>query len=568
MSSDTRPIDILVEYLNKTNQIKVSWRPDLSTSVSPVGLDGARWGYDGRHWTIPAMTGHALLPYFREHFPSMRVSFDKACAGLIAEQLQREAVNHDLAIATDGDVPDVLSVKLMPFQRAALSYLLRGTPRKILALDTGLGKTAVACAYSRIRQARTLWITKAALVNNLMREIKKLTNQNAVNLLGTDPSAESIRILSDRSIQHVIITYDTLSRSLVQERDDDGKIIAEHSMWGLALSASPFDLAVVDEAHNMKNRNTGRWKVISMCRNIPSILFLTATPLVNNGLDIYSLLNILDAGTFGSEAEFIRAYLSANGRVVVSPRRMQHDLLPYMFRRKKLDVLKDLPPKIRQHQNIELTGEWKKRYDEVLMGLYRDLQGVEHDVPDMILAQINRFRQVVSQAKVEHTAEYAMTLEESGEKCLIFTAWKETAIALGKELHCDVITGDVPQDIRTRMQDTFNNRSDVKHLVLTLDVGREGLNLTGASAIVFNDFGWNPMIHDQAEGRAWGRLNDLHGCLVYYVSVKDSVDEFMMKTLERKQQMIDAGVDNQRVYATEQSSMQREFIQYLRHHAL
>jgi SNF2 family DNA or RNA helicase len=114
------------------------------------------------------------------------------------------------------------------------------------------------------------------------------------------------------------------------------------------------------------------------------------------------------------------------------------------------------------------------------------------------------------------------------------------------------------------MQDKFNNDPNVKHLVLTLDVGREGLNLTAASAIVFNDFGWNPMIHDQAEGRAWGRLNDPHGCLVYYVSVADSIDLFMMQTLERKQKLIDAGVEGQRNFAESSISMQTEFLRYLR----
>ena len=555
-----RPVDVLVNLLEKTHQLRVTWRPDLNSTVSPSGLEGYRWLHDGRGWTIPALSGQQLLPFFRENFPDYRVSFDKGSAQLIHEQLQREASTAHLALAEDGDVPDVLTVKLKPFQRAALAYLLRGLPRKVLALDTGLGKTAVACAYSRIRQARTLWVTKPALVNNLVREIKKLTGQNAIRLLGTAPSQQAIQILQDKSYQHIVITYDSLSRSLLE--DSDAGVCT--SMWGLAISASPIDLLVVDEAHNVKNRETGRWKVLSMLKTVPSVLFLTATPLVNNGLDFFSLLNILDQHTFGSPAEFTRAYLSANGRQVLAPRKMQKDLLPYMFRRKKLDVLKDLPEKVRQHHSVHLTEEWRDRYESILHGIYVDLNGNNFDVPDMVLAQINRFRQVVSQAKVVHTAEHAMTLEESGEKCLVFTAWKETAVQLGKELHCDVITGDVSQDDRTKMQDRFNNEHHVKHLVLTLDVGREGLNLTGATAIVFNDFGWNPMIHDQAEGRAWGRLNDPHGCLVYYVSVADSIDSFMMETLERKQALIDAGVEGQKAYASSSVSLQHEFVQYLK----
>ena len=114
------------------------------------------------------------------------------------------------------------------------------------------------------------------------------------------------------------------------------------------------------------------------------------------------------------------------------------------------------------------------------------------------------------------------------------------------------------------MQDNFNNNPHCRHLVLTLDVGREGLNLTAGTAIVFNDFAWAPMHHEQAEGRAWGRLNDPHGCLVYYVQVEDSIDSFMMETLARKQEMIDAGVEGTRVYAADQVSMKDEFVAYMR----
>lgn len=566
-TTDVRPIDILCTYLEKTHAIRVSWRPDLGMSVSPSSLPGARWGSDGMSWTIPALSAHLLLPYFRSQFPEQRVSFDKLAANLIYEQLEKETATSALALAEDGDVPDVLSVTLKPFQRAALAYLLRGTPRKVLALDTGLGKTAVSCAYAKIRRARTLWITKPSLVTNLTREIRKLTNDKAILLMGTAPDSHHIDALLDPTIQHFIITYDSLSRSLLEQKNEDGHVLFASSLWALTLTKfGKFDLCVTDEAHNVKNRGTGRWKVLNMLREIPSFLFLTATPLVNNGLDFFSLLTLLDNKTFSSEAEFTRAYLSSDGRRIMAPRQMQKDLLPYMFRRKKTDVLKDLPAKVRQHHNITLSGEWKEKYDDVLAGIYRDMQDVSHEVPEVFLAQLNRFRQVVSQAKVEHTAEYAMQLEENGEKCLIFTAWKETAYALGKELSCDVITGDVDQRERTRMQDTFNNDANTKHLVLTLDVGREGLNLTAASAIVFNDFGWNPMIHDQAEGRAWGRLNDPHGCLVYYVSVENTVDQFMMQTLHRKQEMIDSGVEGVQVYATEQVSLQREFIKYLRQH--
>lgn len=553
-----RPVDVLVTHIPKVHQLQVTWRPDLGISVLPGGMNGARWMHDSKGWTVPALAAVELMQNLREGYPDLRVSFDKGSAEVIFETLSREASSVALATAEDGDVPDVLSVKLHPFQRAALAYLLRGKNRKILGLDTGLGKTAVACAYARIRQARTLWITKAALANNLEREIKKLTNQNAARLMGTSPSAYDITVLQDTSIQHIIMTYESLSMSLVETDDGHG------SLWAMTLGLMPFDLMVCDEAHNIKNRGSKRWKIAFELRKIPSVLFLTATPVVNVGTDLFSLLTILDHNHYGSETEFIRAYMSVDGRRVLQPKKLQQDLLPYMFRRKKADVLKDLPPKIRQHHVIEMSEAYKIAYNDVAEGLFKTWKGDLLSVPPMILAQINRFRQTVSYAKVSDTVELAMTLEESGEKVLIFTAWKDTAVAIAKELSCDFINGDIPQDERTKMQDNFNNNPLCKHLVLTLDVGREGLNLTGGTAIVFNDYGWNPMIHDQAEGRAWGRLNDIHGCLVYYVEVDNSIDSFMMKTLARKQILIDGAVDGQRTFAEASVSMLGEFISYVR----
>lgn len=498
----------------------------------------------------------------REGYPDLRVSFDKGSAEVIFESLSREASSVALATAEDGDVPDVLSVTLHPFQRAALAYLLRGKNRKILALDTGLGKTAVAAAYARIRQARTFWFTKAGLANNLEAEITKLTGQKAVRLTGTMPNTYDLKVLQDTSYQHIILTYEALSASMVESEGGHG------SAWVLALSISPCDLLVCDEAHNIKNRNTKRWKFVFELKRIKSILFLTATPVVNTGTDLFSLLTILDHNVYGSEAEFIRAYMSMSGRVVVQPKKLQADLLPYMFRRKKTDVLKDLPPKIRQHHVTEMNDEFKKAYCDVAEGLFHSWKGDEKEVPDMILAKINRFRQVVSYSKIADTVELAMTLEESGEKNLIFTAWKDTAVEIARQLDCDYINGDIPQDVRTQMQGKFNNDPNCHHLVLTLDVGREGLNLTGGTAIIFNDYGWNPMIHDQAEGRAWGRLNDIHGCLVYYVEVKNSIDSFMMKTLERKQKLIDGAIDEQKVFAEAKNSMLSDFISYVKNNPL
>lgn len=560
MSTENKPIDIIVSHLPRTHQVKVSWRPDLGMTVSPTGLEGARWLHDNMGWTLPALGAHQLLPYFRDNFPKNRVSFDKGSAALIYEQLEREAATSTLALAEDGDVPDVLSVPSKPFQRAAVAYALRDKSRKLIALPTGCGKTFVAASIARIRQSRTLWVTLSALQSNLQREIAKLTGQRAIRLIGTTPSTESIRLLQDTSYQHIIISYDTLARSIM--KDDGGHVVG--SLWCMLINASHFDLLVCDEIHKARNRNTNAFKALNLIKDVPSMVALTATPIVNNGLDMFSIMHLLDGKTFESPAEFTRAYLSADGKRIVSPRKMQQDLLPYVFRRKKEDILKDLPPKIRQHHNITLSEEWREKYNNILRGIYEDLKGHSYDVPDSVLAQMNRFRQLAENAKVEHTVELARELEESGEKSIIFTCFRESGEALSKELYCDFVHGDIPEDERLKLIDKFQNDPTRKHLVMMMQVGGTGFNITAASAILFNGFFWHDAAHTQAEDRAYGRLNDVHGVLVYYVQVENSIDSFMLELIHNKQELSTHGVDGVKVYATEQVSLKNEFVRRLR----
>jgi SNF2 family DNA or RNA helicase len=549
--------DVQVTLL-RTHQLRVTWADHLPM-IYPNGLEGARWLQDGNGWTIPALGATDLMLWLRTRHPDLRVSFDRGSATLIFEALQREANTNELAIAEDGDTPEVLSVPSRNFQRAALAYLLRGNPRKIVALDTGLGKTFVAAAYTNIRQARTLWITKAALDENLMCEIHKLTGLKATRLIGTIPSPTAQHILLDTSVQHIVMTYEQLASGIRKTETGDSV-----SLWGYMLSVSPFDLLVCDEAHNLRNRSSNRYHVVSMlAKSIPSALLLTATPLVNNGDDLFSLLHLLDKSTFGSVVEFQRMYTSYNGKTIRNPEKLRRDLLPFMFRRDKKEVLKDLPPVIRSTHNVNLDDEWRKKYLDIMQGIYRDLAGRITDVPNSVLAQITRCRQVCSAAKVEHTVELARNLEEQGEKCLVFTAFKETSEVLAKELFCDVINGDMDKENRIRIRDRFMNDPNVKHLVLTLGTGGEGLTLTKATAAIMNDYAWTPIAHQQAEGRAWGRLNDLHGLLVYYVSISNTVDEFMLQTLKRKQTMIDQAVDGQRSFAEANASMLSDFIAYV-----
>jgi SNF2 family DNA or RNA helicase len=205
-------------------------------------------------------------------------------------------------------------------------------------------------------------------------------------------------------------------------------------------------------------------------------------------------------------------------------------------------------------------------YEKILSGIYETIttfkpdRGGEEQIITSILAQIMRLKQVCAIDKAESTADLAVELYDSSEgednrKVLVFSQFKAVAYRiaqhLGSEALCFVtrngneyVTANAEE--RDKLVQAFQNDPKWKFLVVTEKTTKEGHNITAAGSVIFNDLFWTPAAHEQAEGRAYGRLSNLHSISSYYHIVDyegNGIEEWIWKLLDMKRNVIEAVVE-------------------------
>jgi SNF2 family DNA or RNA helicase len=215
-----------------------------------------------------------------------------------------------------------------------------------------------------------------------------------------------------------------------------------------------------------------------------------------------------------------------------------------------------------------LSPKAMKLYRKIEMGIYTSMAefdakgqgGKEMNITN-ILAQIQRLKMVCAIDKVDATAELARELydstEEGYKKVLIFTQYKAVAYGIWQRLADDGALSFVTRgahdfitagnEERDRLVQEFQTNPDVKYLVVTEKTTKEGHNITAAGHVIFNDLFWTPAAHDQAEGRAYGRMSDSHSINAYYMITEmdgeGSIEEWIMDLLAEKLAMINEVVE-------------------------
>jgi SNF2 family DNA or RNA helicase len=518
---------------------------------------------DSGGFSIPLEESPRLYEILTMEYKHFKYTIDEYTSNYITEYLEREKKSFFYATANDApEIPTEFGpIELRPFQKAALRYLEFSQDNKILALDMGLGKTAIAVAYAERGNYRTLWITKASLMHNLDREIRKLTGHRPVLLGGRHPDATTMKALLTKDIRHFILNYEVVGTEITNEEG-----VVTSRPWVDAINMISgigfLDLIVADEAHACKNISAKRTQAMLRMKT-KHRLPMTGTPLVNRVRELYPLLNWVAPDIYHSEQSFLNTYDDGRGNPK-NPKQLQKALQPYLFRRAKRDVLTDLPPINRITHNVELSPLHKQRYEDALDMVFTTIDGNEMDINN-VLAQLTRLRQIVADAKADHTVEYLQNfLEETNEKVLVFSNFTLPVRQIAAEMQCNAIYGDVPNEVRMSYVDDFNNNPDTRILVLSVATGQEGLNLTAASTVIFNDFSFVPKDHTQAEARCYGRLNDLHGATSVWMQIDKTVDELINNLLQTKMKRFESAIEGVKDYNREQEGIFQEFISQLR----
>jgi SNF2 family DNA or RNA helicase len=413
-----------------------------------------------------------------------------------------------------------LEVPFEPFayQLEGIAFLLPRTSA-LLADEMGLGKTAQAILALRLlfHQGliqRGLVVCPKPLVFNWGRELKTWAPDVPFEVIAGD-AHERRRLWTVSNCPLKIINYETLCRD------------AEY----LSDPAVRFDVAVLDEAQRIKNRDSRTSEVV---RSIPRSRSwaLTGTPIENHHDDLAGIFAFVDADRIPAECPAKQlATLTADS----------------ILRRTKDLVQSDMPPKMTLDEVIDLTPAQREAYDRaeqdgvIHLNELGDTLSVQHVFQlVMRLKQICNFDPLTGEsAKLERLLADMEEVAESGRKAIVFSQWVEPLETLAKHLRPYgplQYHGRIPSPERIRILDRFQEDATSHVILMTYGTGSVGLNLQFTNYVFLFDRWWNPAVEDQAINRAH-RVGQKHAVTVKRYISENTIERRVANVLEAKRQM-------------------------------
>lgn len=444
-------------------------------------------------------------------------------------------------------VPNNLNAELRDYQIEGFQWMRRLAEwgvGGILADDMGLGKTlqALAVVLDRAHEGPTLVIAPTSVGFNWARETQRFAPDLRPHLYRETDREDLLSRLAPGDL--VICSY-----ALVL-RDSE------------PLSKVEWATLVLDEAQAVKN---ARSKTATAIAGIQAKwkFGLTGTPVENHLGDLWSVFRAVAPGVLGSWEQFRKRYAAPIEREEDEERRLalRDRLQPFILRRTKAQVLKDLPPRTESNLVVELSPDERQAYDRVrqsAIGELDDIAGLA-DIQDQrfrILALLTRMRQLACSprlvhpdwpgrsSKLQHLLETLQELRSEGHRCLVFSQFvghlqliREMSDEEG--ISYQYLDGSTPANQRQQRVDNFQNgQGDV--FLISLKAGGTGLNLTAADYVIHMDPWWNPAVEDQATDRAH-RIGQDKPVMVYRMIAQGTIEEEILKLHESKRDLV-AGV--------------------------
>ncbi len=450
-----------------------------------------------------------------EDFDKNTVTFfnilEDICPGLLGTDDVVYGLPEDLALDIKQQPLnlDGLKCSLRRYQEWGVKYILH-QKKVLLGDEMGLGKTiqAIAAMVSLKNGGAThfLVICPASVLSNWRREITKHSELNAIKIHGDDRDSALKTWIKEGGVG--ITTYETTAFFKMDE-------------------TFKFDLLVVDEAHYIKNPEAKRTvNTKRLCKRAEGILFMTGTALENDVDEMISLISILQPDLANQIKGF--AFMS-------SAPQFRLKIAPVYYRRKRDDVLTELPELIQSEEWCEMNSEEEELYENaVLQKKYVEARRVSWNVKDLKnSSKANRLLEIVEDA------------EKDNRKVIVFSFFLDTIrkiyMLLGDKC-LNPINGSVPPQRRQEILDEFDAAPAGSVLLAQIQSGGTGLNIQSASVVVICEPQFKPSTENQAISRAY-RMGQSRNVLVFRLLCEDSVDEKITDTLEQKQAVFDAFAD-------------------------
>jgi superfamily II DNA or RNA helicase len=482
----------------------------------------------GSGFRLPAVRGLRLIDADQE---SRTVKLGRSLRQLIHNMRQPDSLNFPL--------PEELAAVLRDYQHVGYQWLKTLAHYRfggILADDMGLGKTVQSIAFllsvlPEIReQGQPAFIVcPASLLYNWQQELERFA-PSIRSVIISGGSAERDRLLQGEA--DVIITSYPLLR-----RD-----IKSYAKWS-------FHTLILDEAQYFKNYATQTAQSVKALQ-AKHRFALTGTPVENRLEELWSIFDAVFPDLFPSRQRFHELT-----RETVAKRAR-----PFLLRRLKRDVLKELPDAIETLQSSDLLPEQKKLYAAYLAKLQAETLKHLHDPDDWerhrirILAGLTRLRQLCchpalfiedyrgGSSKLEQLLDIIEDCRSAGKRMLVFSQFTSMLEIIRRELGVRGVPmfsldGSTPPKERAELCSRFNSgERDV--FLISLKAGGTGLNLTGADTVILYDLWWNPAVEQQAADRAH-RIGQRNVVQVIRLVAKGTVEDKMFELQQRKKRLID-----------------------------
>ncbi|MBR2780308.1 MAG: SNF2 helicase associated domain-containing protein [Eubacteriaceae bacterium] len=430
----------------------------------------------------------------------------------------------------------------------------------ILADDMGLGKTlqilsVILSAKEEGRLGRALVVCPASLVFNWGEEIRRFTPELSFRLITGTKAARKALIAQSGSCDVLITSYDLIKRDIE------------------LYEGLEFTYEILDEAQYIKNQTTSGAKTVKLIR-ADHRFALTGTPIENRLSELWSIFDFLMPGFLYRYDEFRNVFEAPivkydDGKAFEKLRTM---CSPFILRRLKEDVLRDLPDKIERTVYAELGTDQRKLYDAQVLRLMETLEEDENFNKKRfeILTQLLRLRQIccapslcyenyeADNAKLSTCMQLVESAVDASHKMLIFSQFTSMLDIIRDELDKRkvgyyLLTGSTPKEMRVDLVNAFN-RDDTPVFLISLKAGGTGLNLTGADMVIHYDPWWNVAVQNQATDRAH-RIGQTRNVTVFRLIAKDTIEEKIEQLQNTKRELADNILSGENI---DLASMSRE----------
>jgi SWI/SNF-related matrix-associated actin-dependent regulator 1 of chromatin subfamily A len=522
---------------SRLDELILSFPFDRACVAAIKALRSRRFEPETKAWHVPKAHAPELLVALEaagapaDFLDALRPWSQEALAAAAARQARArriyEAVMPDLEETYPG---------LFAHQRAGIGFLLQPAPTRgvILADEMGLGKTRQAIVAAHVQPGRILVVCPAGLRLNWAREIRLALGH-----------AADVGIATGRELPETrwtVISYDMVKR--------------HHRR----LCETPWAVAVLDEAHYVKNRHAQRTRLLlggDGKRGLPAgrvpgvvagaerIYLLTGTPLTSKPLDLFPLLQAIghplgdDLHAFA--VRYCAAFYTGFGWDMRGASHLDelHDALEPVLLRRVRDQVLDLPPKLRTYLPVEVD---LAAYRQV----WRDhvANRPKKRRKRGLLAEIAKLKHAAALAKIPAAIALAEDILAQGEKLIVFSGYHAVIDALTGHFGKSAVrvTGRESPKRRAAAVDAFQNDPDVRLFAGNLQAAGVGVSLTAATQVIFTDYSFVPADHLQAEDRPC-RIGQRNAVTVTYLSAAGTLDEEVEQLLAQKLDVVGQAIE-------------------------